>query len=224
MALPTFLRRSREAAVRPAGRAVLAVGVASALAAALLGWQEFAVLAVACVVAFGLAAPFLLGRAAVEVRLSLEPDRVVAGDSVVAAVSVRNVSSGRLLPAVLEVPVGEGTHVHPLPSMSAGASEEESFTIRTERRGVIPVGPARTRRGDPMGLLARDLAWTPVHEILVRPPMVALDTLGAGLLRDLEGVTTDALSLSDLAFHALREYEPGDDLRHVHWRLSLIHI
>jgi uncharacterized protein (DUF58 family) len=50
--------------------------------------------------------------------------------------------------------------------------------------------------------------------------MVPLDALGAGLLRDLEGVTTDSMSQSDLAFHALREYVPGDDLRHVHWRSS----
>ena len=54
----------------------------------------------------------------------------------------------------------------------------------------------------------------------MRPPMVPLDALGAGLLRDLEGVATDAVSQSDLAFHALREYAPGDDLRHVHWRSS----
>ena len=33
-------------------------------------------------------------------------------------------------------------------------------------------------------------------------------------------MSTDAVSQSDLAFHALREYVPGDDLRHVHWRSS----
>ena len=85
---------------------------------------------------------------------------------------------------------------------------------------MIAVGPATTRRGDPLALLSRDVAWTGVNEILVRPPMVPLDSLGAGLLRDLEGVPTDAVSQSDLAFHALREYVPGDDLRHVHWRSS----
>ena len=46
-------------------------------------------------------------------------------------------------------------------------------------------------------------------EVLVRPPMTPLDSLAGGLLRDLEGVTTDAITASDLAFHALREYVPG---------------
>jgi uncharacterized protein (DUF58 family) len=50
--------------------------------------------------------------------------------------------------------------------------------------------------------------------------MTPLASLAGGLLRDLEGVTTDAVTASDLAFHALREYVPGDDLRHVHWRSS----
>jgi uncharacterized protein (DUF58 family) len=96
----------------------------------------------------------------------------------------------------------------------------ENFTVRTQRRGVIAVGPATTRRGDPLALFSRDVRWTDVTEILVRPPMVPVESLGAGLLRDLEGVSTEAISQSDLAFHALREYVPGNDLRHVHWRSS----
>jgi uncharacterized protein (DUF58 family) len=37
-------------------------------------------------------------------------------------------------------------------------------------------------------------------------------------MRDLEGLPTTDLSPDDVSFHALREYQPGDDLRHVHWR------
>ncbi len=50
--------------------------------------------------------------------------------------------------------------------------------------------------------------------------MRALESLGAGLLRDLEGSVTEDQSMSDLAFHALREYQPGDDRRYIHWRSS----
>jgi uncharacterized protein (DUF58 family) len=47
-----------------------------------------------------------------------------------------------------------------------------------------------------------------------------MDALGAGFVRDLEGQTTNQISVSDLAFHALREYQPGDDRRYIHWRSS----
>ena len=208
------------ATVNPLGWVVLGLGVVAAVVALLTHWRELAVLAAACGLLLLLALPFLLGRTRVRVAVTLEPERVVAGESVAAGVDVTNVASHRLLPTLLELPVGEATHRYGIPLLAAGATHEESFTVRTERRGVIAVGPATTRRGDPLSLFSRDVTWTGVTEILVRPPMVPLDSLGAGLLRDLEGVPTDAVSHSDLAFHALREYVPGDDLRHIHWRSS----
>ena len=40
----------------------------------------------------------------------------------------------------------------------------------------------------------------------------------SGLMRDVEGAVTQELFSSDVAFHALRDYVPGDDRRNVHWR------
>ncbi len=40
----------------------------------------------------------------------------------------------------------------------------------------------------------------------------------SAILRDLEGLPAADLSRDDVSFHALLEYQPGDDLRHVHWR------
>lgn len=210
--------------VNPLGWVVLGLGALLAVVAVVAHWREAAVLAAACLLLLVLALPFLVGRTTVEVALQLQPQRVVAGDAVAASITVTNLAQRRLLPTQLEVPVGPVVHRYAVPSLGAtgrrGASHEENLTIRTERRGVIPVGPVLTRRGDPLGLSSVDVTWTGVTEIMVRPRMVALEALGAGLLRDLEGVSTDALSQSDLAFHALREYVPGDDLRHVHWRSS----
>ncbi|HEX6150939.1 DUF58 domain-containing protein [Nocardioides sp.] len=208
------------AVVNPLGWMLLGLAVLLLLAARSTGWLEASVVAAACLIVIALALPFLLGRTSVRVDLRLEPQRVTAGDSVVGSLRVTNIADRRLLPTLLEVPVGSAVHRYPLPSLAAGGSHEESFTIRTRRRGVIAVGPALTRRGDPLGAFSRDVGWTPLTEILVRPPMTPLESLAGGLLRDLEGVTTDAVTASDLAFHALREYVPGDDLRHVHWRSS----
>ena len=206
--------------INPLGWTILVACVGLTVAAAFTDWRELSVLAAACLLVFLLALPFLVGRTNVRVDVVLQPERVIAGGSIAAGVRVRNVASHGLLPTMLELPVGSIVHRYAVPRLAPGESHDESFTIRTERRGVIPVGPASTRRGDPLALLSRDVEWTHVTDILVRPPMVPLDSLGAGLLRDLEGVSTDAVSQSDLAFHGLREYVPGDDLRHVHWRSS----
>ncbi len=206
--------------INPIGWVVLGLGLLLAVVAAVAAWREVAVLAAACLLLVALAVPFLVGRTSVRVDLRLQPERVVAGDSVAASIAVTNVAPRRLLPTTLEVPVGPVLHRYAVPALAAGGTNEENLTIRTERRGVIAVGPVVTRRGDPLGICSVDVEWTGVTEIMVRPPMVPLEALGAGLLRDLEGVSTDALSQSDLAFHTLREYSPGDDLRHVHWRSS----
>jgi uncharacterized protein (DUF58 family) len=214
--------RARKAltVINPIGWAVAGLGVLLAVLASVTHWREVAVLAAACLLVVALSLPFLIGRTRVRVDLRLQPVRVTAGQSVATSVTVTNLAPRRLLPTALEIPVGPVVHRYSVPSLAEGGSSEENFTIRTERRGVIPVGPVLTRRGDPIGLCSLDVEWTGVTEIMVRPPMVPLDALGAGLLRDLEGVSTEALSQSDLAFHALREYVPGDDLRHVHWRSS----
>lgn len=202
------------------GWLVLGTGVTACAVGMVTHWREFVVLGLACLLLVAVAVPFLLGRTRLQVGLTVEPLRVTAGQSVASGVLTRNVAPRTLFSTSVVVPVGGTRHQYRVGTLAPGAEHDESFTIRTERRGVIGVGPVTSRRGDPLGLFARDLAWSERLEILVRPRMVSLESLGAGLLRDLEGVRTDAVSPSDLAFHALREYRPGDDLRHVHWRSS----
>ena len=62
---------------------------------------------------------------------------MVAGESVAAGVDVVNLAGRRLLPTVLELPVGVARHRYGIPMLAPGAAHEETFTIRTERRGVI---------------------------------------------------------------------------------------
>jgi uncharacterized protein (DUF58 family) len=184
------------------------------------GWSELFVIATAAWLLLALCVLLTIGRARLDVTLIADPQRVTVGDPAAGSVTVTNTATRPLLPIGLELPIGPGAARFALPFMGAGVKHEELFIVPTQRRGVVTVGPASTVRGDPFGLLRKAVSWTHSIEIFVHPVTVPLESLGAGLLRDLEGQTTNNLSMSDLAFHALREFQPGDDRRYIHWRSS----
>lgn len=208
------------AAVTGFGWTLLALTCCGWVAAAVSGWNEARVISLACGALFVLCAAFTLGRTQLRVAIVLQPQRVFAGDTAAGRLSVVNVRRGRLPQLPLELPVGTTVGRFNLPTLGSGKSYDEQFFVPTSWRGVIPVGPASTVRGDPFGLLRRAVRWTGVLEVFVHPRLVALQPVDSGLLRDLEGQRTPDLSMADLEFHALRDYAPGDDRRYIHWRSS----
>lgn len=184
------------------------------------GWIELTLLATGGAALFVLCALLTIGRTRLHIDVLLDPIRVTVGGASTGEVRITNLAHGVLLPIALELPIGPSAARFSLPTLRNGVRHDELFVVPTDRRGVIPVGPATTVRGDPLGLLRRTVSWTNVIELFVHPITVPLEPLGAGLLRDLEGQTTNDVSMSDLAFHALREYQPGDDRRYIHWRSS----
>lgn len=206
--------------VTPFGWAVLAIMVGAWMVGWQLGWREAMLLAAACLLLIVMSLLFLIGQATLSVTVLLQPRRVSVGAPAAGQVGVTNISPRRMWPIRLELRVGAAVARFNLPSLPTGRQHDELFVIPTTRRAVVPVGPARTVRGDPLGLMRREVAWTGVTELFVHPRIVGLDPLGSGLLRDLEGQSSNAVSMSDLAFHALRDYAAGDDRRYIHWRSS----
>ncbi len=200
------------------GWLVLAGSMISWLLGWRLGWIELILAGGTGVFGFLLCCLLTIGRVLVDVHPDLHPGRLVAGMTADGVVRIVNRSRVRLLPIAVELPIGTTPVRFDVPAIGVGATHEERFEIPTTRRGVIPVGPATTVRGDPFGLLRRAVPRGEAKELFVHPVTVALEPLGSGLLRDLEGRTTNDISMSDLAFHALREYTPGDDRRYIHWR------
>lgn len=207
-------------ALTSTGRAVLGVAAGAWLVGVWLGWDELLFVAGGCIVVVGVALLFTIGRAKLDIAVELTPHRVVVGDQAVGRVQVTNVSGGRMLPMRLEAPVGVGLARFEVPSLAAGATWDELFVVPTTRRSIIPVGPVSSVRGDPLGLARRAVAWAEPIDLFVHPRTIRLAGMTAGWIRDLEGHPTKDLSPSDVAFHTLREYVPGDDRRHVHWRTS----
>ncbi|PKW27934.1 DUF58 domain-containing protein [Phycicoccus duodecadis] len=209
--------------VSPLGWTVLVVGLVAWWLSARYTWVELAMVATGCLVLVLACVLLAIGRSKLLIRAEVEPTRVTVGDPATGRVTVRNTGRRGMLPLLLELPIGRTAARFTLPALGAGRTHEELFVVPTAQRGVVPVGPATTVHGDPLGLVRRTVAWTERTELVVHPRTVGLESLGAGLLRDLEGQVTPDLSMSDLAFHALREYQPGDDRRYVHWRSSAKH-
>ena len=209
------------ALVTPFGRAVAALAVASWAVAWRLHWVEFGAVAAGCVLALAIASVFMLGRDRIDVTIGIEPARVTAGQTAGVTIAATNATWRRVLPFHLEAPAGALIVQSDVPSLRIGAVHREDFAIPTSRRGVIRVGPVSSVRGDPLGLMRREVAWTDSTDLFVHPNTIALSGIASGWIRDLEGLSTNDLSASDVELHTLREYEPGDDRRHVHWRTSV---
>jgi len=206
--------------ITPAGYGVLLLGASGFVGHHYLGHEEMLLVGVVCLALLVVALPFVLVPTRVASRLALRSSHTVAGDTGRAVLHVRNRSPLPLLHPGILIPIGRDATRLRLPVLRRDVEHAETIAIPTFRRGVIDVGPATARRTDPLGLLRREARWGSPVQLYVRPRMAALDAMTSGFLREQEGIPSDRVSMDDLAFHALREYVRGDDLRHVHWRSS----
>jgi uncharacterized protein (DUF58 family) len=208
------------AMVTPAGRSLLLVALVCYVLDTVGGWPVFQLMWVTCLLMAASAVVFALLPQRARVSLTVAPPRTVAGEDAEVVLSATTVGRLRVPAPLVDVPSGTTEHLVRLPTLRRKRVVEERIGLTGLRRGVIPVGPVTARRTDPLGLLSWSERWSEAAELLVLPAMVPVESLGAGVIRDQEGIPSDEISMSDLAFHALREYVPGDELRHVHWRSS----
>jgi uncharacterized protein (DUF58 family) len=227
--LADSLRRIREQAVRRApwlavpsllGYAAGLVGMAALLAGLTRQWLELTLLGASWLLVLLIAVGWTLTRVRYSAAIELDSARVVAGSRAWGRVVVRNDVSRVSLPTTISLPVGSSSASFRVAGLGRGEEHHEIFSVPARRRGVITLGPVAAVHGDPLGLLRREQPWSDPVQLFVHPRTVLLDADTSGFLRDIEGVTTQDLSSSDVSFHALRDYVPGDDRRSVHWRTT----
>jgi uncharacterized protein (DUF58 family) len=212
--------RAVQGVVTLLGWAVIAGAIVALAVGYSLGWIEFIAIGWGLALLVAAASVWLIGRGASTIELVLPTPRVVVGELAEARLIAGNPGRRRFGGVQLEVPVGSRVIERVLPGLPRGGAFDEQFRIPTDRRGVVAVGPARTVRADPIGLMRREIVWSQTVELHVHPRTVSIAALSTGFIRDLEGSPTRDLTASDIAFHALREYVPGDDRRFIHWKSS----
>ena len=219
MTRKTVLRRLMAGlrAVTWTGWAVAAIVVAAAVLAGLAGWIEAGVVAVVGSVCLLVGVGSVLGGSWAQVSILLGSTRAKVGETATGELRVHNPGERRVRAGVVELPVGGDAPQFVVPALGGGQTWSEVFDIPARRRGVVVLGPARSVRGDALGMLLSVRAWADPQRLIVHPRTVRVPFDATGFLSDAEGVTTAKLSSSDVSFHALRNYVPGDDRRHVHW-------
>ena len=205
-------------AVTPTGWAVITLVIVGLVLAVAFQWVEALACALAGVVALLLAATRVAWRPPHVVSIRVPNERIVAGQTAVGEISVRNERARSARSGIIELPIGTGTGEFVVPPLGAHETWDEMFLISSRHRGIINVGPARAVRSDALGLLRRVRMWDEPVLLHVHPRTVRVPFDATGFQLDVEGVSTGKLSSSDVSFHALRDYEPGDDRRAVHWQ------
>lgn len=201
------------------GIVLVVLGLAAAAAGALTGYLELVALATVAGVALVAALVIPQVGSPVQLERTEVPKLMARGTTVGVVLRAR---AERRVPGVRVVDQFAGSRVGvDLPPLRPGRSLEIRYDVRAALRGVRTVGPILEERSDPFGLVVRSIVH-PVYDEVVVHPVVHRIRIGSPSDRErqranmLPRISDDPLA----EFRALRDYQPGDDPRTVHWATS----
>ncbi|MET0492214.1 MAG: DUF58 domain-containing protein [Actinoplanes sp.] len=183
------------------------------------GYPDLALLGTAAAVAVACGVVFAVWRPGLGVDRVADPDRVSRGDPAQMTLTVHNTSKLRAANLVATDRCGTADVPVPLLRLRPGKDTTVGYPVPTHRRGVVPVGPLRVTRSDPLGLLTLSRTYGGATTVWVHPRIHLLRAVPAGMARSLDG-NIDKVPQGTITFDSLREYVVGDELRRVHWRSS----
>jgi uncharacterized protein (DUF58 family) len=184
-------------------------------AAALLGsgwWLRYPLLAElgAAGLAAVAAALLIAGRGPrAEVLRTIRPDRVERGRPATAFLSVR--------PEGVPVEIRDTVagRVHRV--RTAGTAE---YPLPTAVRGRFVVGPLEVGREDPLGLARGRRRTGGTATLVVHPRQLPARPEGGHSSSAIPGSAMRDLWRGTAEPRGVREYEPGDEVRHLHWKAT----
>jgi len=152
-------------------------------------------------------------------------ERAFTGDEVAVRLVVRN--TGRLPVPWLEinesVPMDLASAALSTQVVTLAGREERTFeyALACRRRGYYQVGPLRGETGDVLGVEQRILLWQEPRPLIVYPRVVPLQQLGLPSRSALVVLPARTPLFEDTSrVMGVRDYQPGDSQRRIHWTAS----
>ncbi|MEZ5232349.1 MAG: DUF58 domain-containing protein [Acidimicrobiia bacterium] len=179
--------------------------------------RELVALGAALLVALVVAAAWLFIRPSLEVRRDVVPARVAEGEGAAGVLTITNRGTRRSPPLLAHEHLGGRRLRLQLRGLSSQATQRVHYDLPTDRRGIVPVGPLEISHADALGLVGVGYGEGAETRLIVHPRQARVAPLPTGRSQDFDGPTRSVAPRGGIAFHSLRDYVPGDDLRLVHW-------
>jgi uncharacterized protein (DUF58 family) len=118
-------------------------------------------------------------------------------------------------------PVGSPAQ-HIIQLLWGGQTVELQGVLELQKRGKYQLGPMVLRASDPLGLFHRSVEQETTAELTVYPRRLKVGGLGfaGGGELGTYHLQRAAIAPDALEFHGVRDYRPGDPLRHIHWKAT----
>ena len=157
------------------------------------------------------------------VMRAAHPSRVPAGREARVKLSVTNLDSRPSPPVLAADPFDGGKRWARFAIAPLGAGEQRtaSYRLPTSQRGVFRLGPLELEAVDPFGIARTTQDGGPDATVTVHPAFEALPLHMLASVSELDSSEpVPTVGRGGNEFFSLRPYDPGDDLRRVHWPSS----
>ena len=151
---------------------------------------------------------------------------VAVGDPVDVTLTVHNRGRGRRFLFTLEDLLPEGLTVAGPPAqlvtdLAPAATRQLDYQLIPQRRGVYQLCDIQLSAPDLLGMYELSRRLQQPQELIVYPKPISLPPIWRPTsTRGAARTTTRRKSHQGTDLYGVREYVPGDDLRHIHWKVS----
>lgn len=94
------------------------------------------------------------------------------------------------------------------------------YSVRAKRRGVYDIGPIRATVTDIFGLMVSSFRVGERNTLTVYPRYTPIEVIRGQESSEMLGVSTTGSKGASPDFLRIRSYNPGDDVKTIHWRSS----